>query len=129
MKAISLWQPWASAIPMGLKRFETRKWSTKYRGPLAIHAAKCWGTMQQNMSHDFGMPDLPFGVVVATCDLVGVYSTEFIDMCISQTERNFGDYTPGRYAWMLTNIRCIKPFQWKGGQGFFNIPDEVFNSL
>lgn len=33
MKAISLWQPWASAIAVGAKRVETRSWATKYRGP------------------------------------------------------------------------------------------------
>lgn len=40
MKAISLWQPWASLVPAGAKPVETRSWSTSYRGPLAIHAAK-----------------------------------------------------------------------------------------
>jgi len=40
MKAISLWQPWASLVACGAKRFETRSWPTRYRGPLLIHAAK-----------------------------------------------------------------------------------------
>lgn len=40
MRIISLWQPWASAISLGLKQFETRSWSTNYSGLLAIHAAK-----------------------------------------------------------------------------------------
>ncbi|TRU31740.1 MAG: ASCH domain-containing protein [Microcystis aeruginosa Ma_QC_B_20070730_S2] len=40
MKAISLWQPWASLVANGLKLYETRGWPTKYRGVLAIHAAK-----------------------------------------------------------------------------------------
>ncbi len=40
MKALTLWQPWASAVAVGAKRIETRAWSTEYRGPLAIHAAK-----------------------------------------------------------------------------------------
>lgn len=40
MKVITLWQPWASAIALGLKTYETRSWPTKYTGPLAIHAAK-----------------------------------------------------------------------------------------
>lgn len=39
MKAITIWQPWASLIACGAKRFETRSWATKYRGPIAIHAA------------------------------------------------------------------------------------------
>jgi len=40
IKAISLWQPWASLVANGLKLYETRGWPTKYRGVLAIHAAK-----------------------------------------------------------------------------------------
>lgn len=47
MRAISLWQPWASAIALGSKRIETRSWSTSYRGPLAIHAAKSWTNVQK----------------------------------------------------------------------------------
>lgn len=38
MKAITILQPWASAIACGAKRIETRSWRTDYRGPLAIHA-------------------------------------------------------------------------------------------
>lgn len=31
MKAISLWQPWASLMAVGAKRYETRSWGTLYR--------------------------------------------------------------------------------------------------
>lgn len=40
MKAITLWQPWASLVALGEKKIETRSWATNYRGPIAIHAAK-----------------------------------------------------------------------------------------
>ena len=40
MKAITLWQPWASLLACGAKKYETRGWETRYRGPIAIHAAK-----------------------------------------------------------------------------------------
>src|SRR3972149_12240119 len=40
MKAISLWQPWASLIAVGAKKYETRSWDTPYRGPLVICASK-----------------------------------------------------------------------------------------
>jgi hypothetical protein len=40
MRALSLWQPHAQAIALGLKPWETRDWPTRYRGPLAIHGAK-----------------------------------------------------------------------------------------
>lgn len=43
MKAISLWQPWASAMASGAKRIETRSWrfpEALIGQPLAIHASK-----------------------------------------------------------------------------------------
>jgi hypothetical protein len=39
MKAITVWQPWASLVAIGAKKYETRSWATSYRGPIAIHAA------------------------------------------------------------------------------------------
>ena len=35
---ISMHQPWASLMVHGFKRFEGREWTTKYRGPLWVHA-------------------------------------------------------------------------------------------
>lgn len=40
MKIITLHQPWASLVALGLKRYETRHWPTNYRGQVLIHAAK-----------------------------------------------------------------------------------------
>lgn len=56
MKAISLWQPWASAIAMKLKRFETRGWKcpdSLIGQPLAIHAAmkKDWACRLRWVQH------------------------------------------------------------------------------
>ena len=96
MKIITLWQPWASLIAYGLKRYETRSWPTTYRGPLLIHAAKrpfvsadgaktvCasgWAAYQDAMTYchpdDWKeMPfahQLPLGTVVAVADLAGCY--------------------------------------------------------
>lgn len=36
MKALSLWQPWCSLIAFGEKKVETRCWTTKHRGSIAI---------------------------------------------------------------------------------------------
>jgi hypothetical protein len=38
MTAITIYQPWASLIISGAKRFETRPWKHSYIGRLAIHA-------------------------------------------------------------------------------------------
>jgi hypothetical protein len=45
MKFLTIRQPWASLIAVGAKTIETRPFSTKYRGPLAIHAGLAWPKM------------------------------------------------------------------------------------
>ena len=76
MKAISLWQPWASAMALGMKKIETRHWPTCYRGPLLIHAAKKiiqWPSIDIQSLFDgiaFQPSDLPRGVLLCRVDLV-----------------------------------------------------------
>jgi hypothetical protein len=36
-KALSIWQPWAHLLATGEKLYETRNWSTSYRGRILIH--------------------------------------------------------------------------------------------
>ncbi len=50
MKCISLWQPWASLIVIGAKRFETRSWPTSHRGTILIHAAQKWNLELETLS-------------------------------------------------------------------------------
>lgn len=40
MKALTIWQPWASAILLSGKDVENRTWRTDYRGPVLVHAGK-----------------------------------------------------------------------------------------
>lgn len=40
MKVITLHEPWATLMAIGAKKIETRHWPTKFRGLVAIHAAK-----------------------------------------------------------------------------------------
>lgn len=39
MKALTIRQPWASAIAAGYKTVENRTWRTRERGPIAVHAS------------------------------------------------------------------------------------------
>ncbi len=34
----------------------------------------------------------------------------------------FGDFTPGRYAWLLENVRPVEPVPMKGAQGLRDVP-------
>lgn len=131
MKAISLWQPWASAIALGLKRIETRGWSTNYRGPIAIHAAKRWGREQREFAaieHTLGrLPArLPFGAIVAVAEIEGCELSWRLRPTVGAIEKIYGDYGEGRFGWQLTNIVALpEPIPYRGSQGFFKVPDEL----
>ena len=154
---LSLHQPWASLVALGVKNIETRSWSTKYRGPLAIHAtarklAQWLGVGQYTVHemtngsfHAINEDDvsdyliLPLGAIVATCTLADVVpitdSGKDGTATISQhgsvlwqddgracwpisDQLPYGDFTPGRYAWLLSDIEPLdKPVPFKGGQG------------
>ncbi len=137
MKAISLWQPWASLMAMGLKKIETRHWATKYRGPLLSHAAKRKITkaefkrMRYILDYESGdqtlygfMYNLPYGAIVCKINLTGCNKI-FIHNKPSGLEGFLGDYTPGRYLWGTINLETFEPIPFRGSQGFFNVPDDL----
>ena len=84
MKALTLTQPWATLVAIGAKTIETRGWSTSYRGPLAIHAAKkfpenarrfttepiCYEAVRAHCDAKPGVPGYPTGVVLCVCRLI-----------------------------------------------------------
>lgn len=130
MRAISLWQPWATAIALGVKNFETRGWSTPFRGMLAIHAAKRWSGEQIEILRASGIETdgLAFGAIVALCRLHDVRPTDEVRGSIEPREEFWGNYDSGRFAWDLQDVRRLEvPVPWKGKQGFFNVPDELLS--
>jgi len=52
MKALSLINPWAGLVVIGVKQVETRSFSVKYRGPVFIHASKTQVT-ENDISDEF----------------------------------------------------------------------------
>lgn len=157
MKGITLTQPWASLVAFGEKGVETRSWSTRYRGPLAIHAAmnlapvgglrglrrlveeEPFATALRvhlpGYTTDEIVAGLPRGFVVAVVNLnacrriaadgeperlLGDQLVWFSE--IHPHERRFGDYTPGRYAWHLTERQRIEPVECHGARGLWDVP-------
>lgn len=139
IKAISLWQIWASAMEHGKKTIETRSWPTSYRGPLAIHAAKKPFRVR-DYSPEFadrvrkdGLLDerLPYGAVLCIVDLVDCVPTNSIRRALSQTELMYGNYANGRWAWVTENlVRLPAAMPTRGYQGFFEfeLPDWMENT-
>ena len=130
MKALTLWQPWASLMAYGEKKVETRGWTTKYRGPIAIHSALAiprWLGASRNSQqfHDAMMKiayangmfenGMPKGVILAVGDLVAIEPTDKVRADLSPQEVLFGNYDDGRYAWFFENMtRLPKPIPVKG---------------
>lgn len=152
MKAISLWQPWASLIATGAKRYETRSWATKFRGPLLICAAKkgltenalrdmlqrtefrealasAIGYQPKTVWPPLQPKHLPFGKAVAIVDLVDCIRTEELTEEQIGADKPFGDFSPGRFAWKLENVRAFKePFQVSGAQCLFEVDDKIIQA-
>lgn len=126
MKALTLTQPWATLVATGKKRVETRSWRTGYRGPLAIHAAKGFPAEARRYAeheHTLGrLPSpLPRGAVLCVVDLVDCRPAEEVALDISSLERLYGDYGPGRWAWLFEELEPFDtPVPAKGALGLWN---------
>lgn len=136
MKAISLWQPWASLWVLGYKIHETRHWPTNVRGGVAVHAAKRWTREQIElcgeepfrsaiMPHANGNgPLLPLGAYVGVVNIGSCLPVEQVNP--SEPDASFGDYSPGRFAWKAIEHWTISPLPARGRQGFWEItPEEL----
>jgi activating signal cointegrator 1 len=138
MKALSVMQPWATLIALGAKRIETRSWSTSYRGLLAIHAsgrtsreaamslrvpcireALTAGGYHQGSGPASNPCGLPLGAVIAVVSLIDVQRIT-LELVPAEPERSFGDYTPGRFAWFIHDMRRLsEPVIAKGALGLW----------
>lgn len=147
MKALTLWQPWASFVVAGLKVFETRPWATSHRGALVIHAAKrepgwvrgeflryrgqVMAHLLERLAEDMGADRrdlagffraLPRGAVLGCVDVVAVWPTDEDLPTIPWQDQRLGDFGAGRFAWELENPRRLEaPVPWRGHQRLWSI--------
>lgn len=152
MKALTLFQPWASLVALGEKKVETRSWGTSYRGPLAIHAAKRlplnWSQFKtehfvdalENVCglNEFGAPNLdrlPTGVVLCMVNLVDVVGMAIEvpphyyglpGYALSGRDYAFGNFGPGRFGWVFDfdeePVLLDPPLPWSGRQRLWELP-------
>lgn len=168
MKALTLHQPWAQFVALGVKTIETRSWSTDYRGRLLIHAgaqrshhgkfylfARCAliaGHITKERERAIRYMEIPFGAIVASCELVNVLPVleGTAELALAEPrpclvphgneltmwtgngyegwdvddQLPYGDFTPGRYAWILEDIKPVEercPACW-GVHGRIGMP-------
>jgi hypothetical protein len=103
MKAISVKQPWANMIASGRKTIETRKWPTDYRGDILIVSSKT--------------PNIE----PAGCALAIVRIVDCRPMTTADEPAAGCSIYPNAFAWILADIRRIKPFPVRGQLGIYDI--------
>jgi hypothetical protein len=149
VKALSLWQPWASLIApparadddrpvVGGKRVETRGWPAPrwlIGERIAIHASKRESELWLCLTDPFSVyvpepEDLPRGYLIAHARLDRC--SEMTEEAIARLEVEqpheyaFGLYEPGRFAWVLRDVRrLVDPIPYRGRQKLFDVPDEL----
>lgn len=140
MRILTLWQPYASLMVLGLKTNETRHWDTDYRGPIGIHAAAgepSWVKREVLSNevfqrvfaeHGLNFKQLPRGKILGTVTIESMLPTHVwvarnADDFLKPTpdEWYFGDYSPRRWAWITSNpTQLVEPIPAKGKQGWWN---------
>lgn len=152
MKVISLLQPFASLVVTGAKKIETRSWNTKYRSEILIHASAKLSKKQIELGQEFNkkygaglgfVEDLQTGAIIgkvkiiATSILVPPYGLKngggdgifFNDKSafFTEAELAFGDYSAGRYGWLLSDPVEFKdhPIKIKGNRGLWNYHERI----
>lgn len=147
MIALSLWEPHATAIAEGIKKYETRGWDLEpqYIGvPIAIHASK----------KEFRERDYPWeyfkeardrlravGVPLSRLSYGRVVCVVTFTLCMRTAEareqekdlfwgdfRDFDENGNSRFAFKIADVRKI-PFEQRpvivGRQKFFHVPNEI----
>lgn len=145
LKALSLRQPWASLLAVGAKRVETRSGSTQLRGEFAVHAAQAWTAKQQRLCRTepfaaalaragLQREELPTGAIIGLAMIEDCFRFTGADayhlaggvFALTEPERAFGDFTPGRFGFLTSNVRRLAmPVPCRGALGFWTVPPEV----
>lgn len=142
MRAIALYQPWASLWLTDSKIHETRSWPLPRKGELAVHASK---KIQQDLEeptrliverrfgHDW-MHTLPTGAIIGAVEIIDCLKTE--EVYPNPLSRDApddywcGNFAPGRFAWRRGRAFTLPtPRPFTGRQNIFQVDDAIFPRL
>lgn len=120
MKALTLWQPWASLIVWGPKRIENRTWAPPQFilfKRIAIHAGK---KLDKIVLEEYGDHIAAAGLPVPAGAILG---TAFVQGSVTKS----GDeWFEGPIGWVLSDIERFKtPVPCPGAQGLWDVPQDI----
>ncbi|MEV0093368.1 hypothetical protein [Streptomyces sp. NPDC050738] len=116
VRALTIWQPWASCIAYGTKRIENRSWPIAYRGLVLIHAGRTNDPAADEvpLTRPFLIRPQPHGAIVATAQLVDCHADD--GWCSLWAAR-------GLWHWKLSDVqRLPRPVPCLGSRGLWT-PD------
>jgi hypothetical protein len=140
MKAITLYQPWASLMARDIKRFETRSWRTSHYGPLLICSSAKKPDVETATSILRRASIAATGetykrvlkmisdrrtwmissTALAVVNLIGCIPGDTLS--VSPLERELGFYGSNRFVWITDRPhRLAHPFRVTGRQRLFSI--------
>jgi len=114
VKALSLLPEWAASICDGLKTVEWRTWKTDYRGELLICASSR------------KLKGLISGYALCMVNLVDVvpFTKKHLNGALMDEMPE-----PAGYAWIIDNVRLIKPFPYKGKLHLYDVDASLVEVL
>lgn len=140
MKVLPMHQPWAQLVVMGYKTVETRPRPTpkSMKGLVAVHANKTDEFLHLR-DHPFfarrlAGVELPLGHIIGTVEIIRSVTINEPNAAYLENHRPeefaFGDYTPGRFGWVLRNGRqVVSPIPFKAHQGWPDVADEIVKAV
>ena len=146
MKAISLHQPWATCVAMQWKMIETRthaRFKSLVGQRIAIHAAKkethvpaqLYDYLSDAQRNDPAIGEAILfiddnrGKILCTVRVVRAQWAPNVDFDVREEwNKKAMCETAGKYCLFLDEIEPIYPIPFRGRQGIFNVPDELFRN-
>lgn len=118
MQAITIKQPWASAIAAGLKRIENRSWRPAAASlplQLAVHAGARLDRTGVEFCRSRGLPveDLPLRAIVAVVTVVQV------------VDQSSDPWWRGPLGWVLEDVVAIVPIPCAGRLSLWTPPPTI----
>lgn len=149
LRALPMWQPWATLVVALEKLAETRGYPPSRLGLkegewIAIHAAKTEKALGMCGEEPFASAirragfvsadQLPRGGIIGLTKIFEAreMDEEFIEHVRRDhgNEADFGDWQPGRWAWHLeAPVLLPSPIAVRGHQGAFKVPPEAIERL
>lgn len=127
IRALSLHQPFANQMLHG--KIETRRWPTKYRGKVLICATlKMYnmaelfdisGSDQLERMRVYWKGEMLYGHAIAIGSLIDCRKMQPTD-----EDKCFVKYRPDLWCHVYANMQAVKPFPWKGSQGWRSLSAE-----